>query len=359
MARDNKNTWLHFQRVACLGLPPPAAIAALVEVMHEIVPSAFYRMCFCDSAYRVTNGYTDNPECFELFTPFLAEYDGKVDYWPSLESCLRRGPGVGYYLPYLNARFYRSSLYNDIERRMGTYHQLDAVIGDEQRVYGSIIAARERGTPFSAEDQRRLAAMIPYLAHAISGTDSGAEAAPGTLRRQGVLILDTDARTVMADSTAHYLAWMMDNAVAFSGWMKPKMLQKPATIARLVERLVAIDNGRVSAPPTLSITNAWGRFDARADWLSSTEAYSERRHIRVVIDHREPASVSLHRRLRPFELTPRQYQLCLLLLEGAPRSTIGARLGVKAWTVHEYVRGLYRKVGVHSRHELRTRLETD
>ena len=95
-----QRAWAHFRRVACLGLPPQAVVVAMVDALHHVVPSIFYRLCFCDTDQQITNAYSDNAECFGLFHPFLAEFDGKVDYWPSLKSCLQRGPGVGYYVLY-------------------------------------------------------------------------------------------------------------------------------------------------------------------------------------------------------------------------------------------------------------------
>jgi DNA-binding CsgD family transcriptional regulator len=51
-------------------------------------------------------------------------------------------------------------------------------------------------------------------------------------------------------------------------------------------------------------------------------------------------------------LSPRERETLELLLTGAPQKQIAARMGVSLHTAHDYVKTLYKKLGVNSRLEL-------
>ena len=53
-------------------------------------------------------------------------------------------------------------------------------------------------------------------------------------------------------------------------------------------------------------------------------------------------------------LSPRERDTLELLMEGLPEKLVADRLGVTPHTTHEYVKSIYRKLGVHSRSELLT-----
>ncbi len=57
-----------------------------------------------------------------------------------------------------------------------------------------------------------------------------------------------------------------------------------------------------------------------------------------------------------FELTSREREVLLRLLQGKSRQEITDSLGLSAWTVKDYTSEVYSKVGVHSRSELMTLL---
>jgi DNA-binding CsgD family transcriptional regulator len=57
-------------------------------------------------------------------------------------------------------------------------------------------------------------------------------------------------------------------------------------------------------------------------------------------------------RERFFRLTPREHELCLLLLEGYTLKESAHRLSVKYSTANTHMTGIYKKLGVKSRAEL-------
>jgi DNA-binding NarL/FixJ family response regulator len=54
-------------------------------------------------------------------------------------------------------------------------------------------------------------------------------------------------------------------------------------------------------------------------------------------------------------LSPREQEALGVLLTGAPEKQVAVRLGVSRHTAHEYVKALYRKLGVRSRAQLMAR----
>lgn len=54
-------------------------------------------------------------------------------------------------------------------------------------------------------------------------------------------------------------------------------------------------------------------------------------------------------------LSPRERETLELLLTGAPQKQIADRMGVTTHTAHDYVKALYKKLGVNSRAELMAR----
>ena len=54
----------------------------------------------------------------------------------------------------------------------------------------------------------------------------------------------------------------------------------------------------------------------------------------------------------PYQLTPRQKEVALLLLEGKTRRQISAELGLSESTVKLHVSELYKRLGINSRFEL-------
>lgn len=160
--------------------------------------------------------------------------------------------------------FYRSALYNDVERQLGTYHQLDATIGDGSGVFGNIVLSRARRAPFVSDDSQRLAQAIPFLAHAMA-CETKNNAGSATLPRDhGVLVFDSHAKLRFADTTALHLLWMVTNPAITRADMETKLVARSEFGAQLVKRLVCIEHDEPAPPPSITIRNAWGRFDARA-----------------------------------------------------------------------------------------------
>lgn len=341
---NRKRGLAHLRRLAGLGLPPQAAAVAMLDALHEVVPSAFNRLGFCDGRLDIVDAYCENPEGFRFLRYYFEEVDGRVDYWPSVRSCLARGPGVGYYLPWQTPAFYRSEYYNVVERALGSHHQIDVTIGDQARVYGSMVLARARRDPFTAEDARLLAQVAPYFAHALSAPPCTAE--PGDAAEVAAAVIDRKGHVRLADTEYGRLSWMMAGGRSDPG-IAARHRATNDIVAVLASRLVAIDEGNEASVPSLLMTNAWGTFRVRADWLHGADG--EKSLIRILVTYRAPRAAWMARQLHRVGLTPRLSQVCERLLAGDSQASIADALGLSQVTVNEYVQAVYGHFAVNNR----------
>ncbi|MEQ8515526.1 MAG: LuxR C-terminal-related transcriptional regulator [Chromatocurvus sp.] len=345
-----KRQLAHFRHVACLGFAPQTALVALLDALHSIIPSNFNRFGFCDREFRVTNAYSENAALYRFFEYYFSEIDGKVDYWPTVSECLRRGLGVGYYLPYQTAAFYRSSYYHEVERDLGAYHQLDGTIADRHRVYGNLVMARERAHAFTSAEQRLLASLLPYFAHALAAPPHLAAGVREQNRELAVTIFDSAGNLHSADAAGIRALWMINHQDVAASDIVSKSIAHSALVARLAAQLIAIEREQVVPPPSTTVRNAWGSFVLRAERMFG--AAGDASLFRILIERRQPGLLALLQRMHQLNLTPRQQDVCRLLVGGKTQREIGTQLGIRRTTVNEYVQTIYAKLGIRSHHEL-------
>lgn len=336
-----------FRRLACLGLPPQTAVIALLQTLHAIIPAAFNRFGFANSQLRITDAYCENADCYRFLAHYFEEIDGRVDYWPSVSASLRRGPGVGYTLPYQTAAYFRSAYFNEIERPLGAYHQLDATIGDARRVYGSVVISRGAGRPFRAGDVALLRRIVPWFAHALSAPARGAEMDWQQAQAPAVLLVDDDVRVQYADAAGERCLWMLDSDDIADTPIFARTGKSGSALKLLVARLLDVEDGRETPTPTLALDNRWGRFELRAERLRAHGGSQSL--IRILVECLQPSALVLYRKLEALGLSPRQQDICQLIVEGLNQTDMADRLGIRPATVNEYVQVLYERLGVHSR----------
>jgi DNA-binding CsgD family transcriptional regulator len=340
----------HFRRLACLGLPPQAATAALLEALHNLIPSSFNRLGFCDDQLRITNGYSEHPEVYRSFGYYFSEIDGKVDYWPTVQDCLRRGPGVGYYLPFQTARYYRSDYYHEIERPLGSHHQLDATIGNQHRVFGNLILSRHRGAEFQPEELALLGQLLPYFTHALGAPPTTDVSEMASTADHAVAVVDNGGALQYADAAGLRYLWMIHHDDLVHSDIVTKAMAQSNQLQPLVARLIAIEVQRPASPPSVTVHNGWGRFVLRAERLFNPRG--EPGHVRVIIEYAEPSVLARCRRLHELDLSPRLRDICEFLIQGQSQQEIALSLGIRPSTVNEYLQALYSKFNVHSRQAL-------
>ena len=74
------------------------------------------------------------------------------------------------------------------------------------------------------------------------------------------------------------------------------------------------------------------------------------------MNHKEPLTVSLVRRVGEFPLNGREAEVCLHMARGLSNEAIADRLGISKHTAISHGRWVYNKLDVHNRAELVSKL---
>jgi DNA-binding CsgD family transcriptional regulator len=254
--------------------------------------------------------------------------------------------------------FFRSDYYNLIFRPQGIHIPLQSAVRDRSgRALGAMLAYREPNDPsYSTEEMRVMASFLPHIAHGMQPRPdlSGATAES---EDRGLLIVEPPSNILHASPQARTLVhFALDRTADATGERGVDTAVLPI-LTRLCGNLRDTFAGRPSPPPTASLNSPWGLFILRAYWLESLKP-QENGLVGVTIERYEPLSLRLLRNMRSCGLTDRQRQLCLLLFDGLSIPAAAKRLRVSQHTVVDHLKKIYLKLDVHSRDELRSKLET-
>jgi DNA-binding CsgD family transcriptional regulator len=351
---NNKKAIAHFRQLCSLGLPSESLSIALTEALHNVVPTLYNRMTWCDQNLALTALYSEAPEMYHYGRLFLEELDGHMPDFPGSHYILSCKPGVGHYLPIVTKRQYFAGRYhNEIERPVGGHHFMDMVIGDEHGNLGAILLTREaRAKPFNRDEIRVLDQLIPYIAYAMRTTptrQSESNARPET----AVMVCDPQGQLQYSSGMAQQWTIMAFSPETATGDLHRKISADiPESIKALCRAIEHLRAGESAALPTLSIDNPWGHFQFTATALHSQSA-NQKPMCAITVERREPKTLALMRSMWQLGLSNAQKEVCLALVEAhATEPQIAQRLGVQPSTVRDHLDKIYRKLDVHSRNEL-------
>jgi DNA-binding CsgD family transcriptional regulator len=106
-----------------------------------------------------------------------------------------------------------------------------------------------------------------------------------------------------------------------------------------------------SFPPSLVITNRWGRFHLLAYVLNPFEAGMPRQ-ISLHIERQVPLSLGIFRLPGFLNLSPREREVCLHILAGLSNTEIAQQMSVKPSTVIYFTRQLYQRLNINRQMDL-------
>jgi DNA-binding NarL/FixJ family response regulator len=232
----------------------------------------------------------------------------------------------------------REWLESDVFRRAYQLHDVrhvvEAPLAGRTGIIGSLcLAESEPARPFGPERLARAGAFARLLASAIERTREG------------------ERLSAARDSADAALA-LMGTAVVTSIPAEARMELNEAARA-LVANIVSAEerlHRLLSSPP-----DPWSSRCVQVELLDGTEAVLHCYGRRVDGSDRSVAVMQLERSgaALPPELvgplTPREAQVAALIIEGLRDREIAARLTVSSHTVKQYVKQVYRKLGVNSR----------
>ena len=347
------------QRLCCSGLGGQILMSPLMNALAEVIPASNRIGFLVGPQQELTGSYVDGPAA-HLLPVYLSEYHNlkEVDFIRTLTDTMRAtydraaDDWSARTLRVHRRAYLRSEYYNAVQRPAEIDHAINLKVMDGPRPRGSINLCRTaHETPFSSGDYAFLERVAGFVGHALHER-VGDERFVDTDDR-AVAIIDLKGRLQHRSPHARRLLWMAlvpqwvpTTAARLSNERSPELLH----LARLL--MAACAHGGSSTPPVLRRRNAWGEFELRAYWLDARYPEEPSRLVCITIERREPFTLQLWRAVESLDLSGREKQLCMLLVQGLTTLDAARVMGVGESTVITHRRHLYAKVAVRNRGEL-------
>jgi DNA-binding CsgD family transcriptional regulator len=387
-------------RALCgLGLHAEVLVPAVLEALHHVVPS--YRNLFdwTDEQGRLVRYFIEGPVDAAIAQLYFDEFHNrrKTEAMPACADLRLMPAGVRTAAELDHPGFYRTGLYNEVWRPQGFHTRLEAVLrGTRGQLLGSLVVYRRASDPrFTAEDERRLAAVLPAISAGMQACGQAVADDHHVMSPQPAesLVLTLQGQVLHATPGAHGLLLMAEGGISRDSLSRPldalagRLL--PMLLAPLRERLLLPVALRGPAPSVTHETRS-GQFVARGELLQPMAAagaaavaagapgFTGRTGptastsvlgttgpapamAQITLRRLEPHRVALERALRALQLcaglTAGQVAVCRELYHGRAHADIGARLGISATTVVDHIRKAYRALDLRSALELRAVLD--
>lgn len=340
--------------LANAGLPPESFIPAVLEALHDVIPSDRNLFDWTDSSGRLVRYFFEGPIDHEINRRYFEQFHNGLESeaMPSFREAVTGRATVLGADQLDHPRFYASALYNEIWKPQRLKTRIEAIIrrADGTPV-GSLVLYRGPGDRrFSRAEERLLENLVPYILRGLLVEPAELEETFATLpRSQAFACLGPDGAVTHLSDNAHRLLLLAHGEVT------PDAASRPPD-AVLFPALGTIWRqwglqGYGGARCSLELRNAWGQFVFEACSLKGNGAQPGLQ-LHVSIRHHELEAVAVRRAISVFDLTPAQRQVCRLLHAGHSQVGIGDILRVAPSTVADHVRKIYATLDVHSVMEL-------
>lgn len=348
-------------------------IPALLEALHGVIPSARNLFDWTDDEGRLLRYFFEGPVDTAIAQLYFEQFHNRkeVACMPAFGS-LREAPmGVRCAGELDHPAFFDSELYNEVWRPQGLRTRLEGIVRSRSgRLMGSLVLYRGPGeTPFGTRDEALLATLLPMVAGALERPSPACDATPRELHVTGpepaeTLLLDLHGRVLHGTPGAARLLMLADDGLSRDTLQRTLGERVKRLFGRLILQLGERARLQPAALPragwpSLTMFNAFGRFDAHSALLWSPDAGNARGAplLQIVVRRLEPRPVALHRVLRQLPISPGQASVCVALYAGQAQTDIARSMGVAASTVVDHVRKLYRTLEVSGSAELRELLD--
>jgi len=260
--------------------------------------------------------------------------------------------------------YVRMEFYCDFLRPQSIYHMMVVGLPSDSKPVGLIGLHRTSGAPaFSPRDVSKVDAMVPYISAAVrkiklsemaSERQAIIKALAGDLHHNGVLVLDKDLFPTFLDDHAREVL----KAPAHQGHEIIRTINDflPPQLVRCCEELRQKAN-----------SSCTGKIEHHADFTIEHEAKkisgsvcaykTQARGLCFLICFKAQAGDLIKPgTLQKFNLTRREIDIAHLISAGMTNPEIADKLFISVRTVQNHLRSIYRKVQVHNRTSLLSRL---
>lgn len=342
-----------------LGLAAELMVPALLELLHDLVPSNRNLFDWTDEHGRLLHYFAEGPIDETVARHYFDEFHNRreAEVMPPFAALHRMPAGVRSAAELDHAAFFASSLYNEIWRPQGMRYRVEAVLrGSRGQLLGSLVLYRAPGERcFSSRDEAQLGALLPLISQALERATPPRTATRFVPHHEGrqSLLLSADGIVRHATPGARRILMLARGGITRDRLELPLELLAGDTLALLLH---ALKQPHPIAPvPSFTHQNAWGRFGFQGHRLRSLDAHPPM--FQIDLAWSVPHAVALERALRRLPLTPGQLAVCRQLYRGEARADIARQLRVAPSTVIDHVRKLYRALELRSGAELRALLD--
>lgn len=248
----------------------------------------------------------------------------------------------------------RSVRYREMNRALGLGDELRGVFRSGKRAWGIVALWREEGQrPFSAAEEKLVADLSAPIAEAFrraallrASTSAESPEAPG------LLVFDQQGELVFFNDEAE--GWLSTLPPTDGGDRSPSGLLLPAEIRSVVGLAHAVSAGVEQGSARVRTQTRTGRWLVIHGFPLRGPGDMPGRTAVVI----EPAKAS---EIAPiiveaYDLGPREQQISQMIARGLSTAQIAEQLCLSQYTVRDYVKTVFEKVGVSSRGELVARI---
>jgi len=263
--------------------------------------------------------------------------------------------------------YVHSEFYNDFLRPQSIYHMMAVGLTNGRRPIGLLGLHRSAKAPaFSRKNVAKVSAIVPHLSAAVQKiklaemTDIRAEiirTLSADLHNRGLIILNRDLIPVFLDENTR--ATLDIPADSGHDVLRPIVDLLPATICRHCEEIrrtaSSASTARLKQHIRFSVSHG---SQYLSGYLYAYQPQGQELYFVICIDN-EAAEVATSDAFTRFKLTRREIEIAHLISTGLTNPEVAEKLYISIRTVQAHLRSIYKKVKVHNRTSLVSRLMLD
>jgi DNA-binding CsgD family transcriptional regulator len=353
-------TFSEVRRLCYAGLDEEALLREAAERTRRAVPIEQYCMHAIDPASGlVIRGVLSDEGYAEVARVALERVQFEDEVAP-FGWMARRGLAAVSLSESTGGKPERALRYREVMAPLGLGHELRGVFAVDGKLWGSVTAMRERGSPdFGAREATFFRRVAPHLAAGLKAATLRSQAIrePDGEDSPGVLVLDLAGRVVQHTAAAERR--LRELGDLGPGWREGDGL--PTAVLSMTGAL-----RRSLGPETEQAARSVPRLLVRARsgrWLALHGAWTEPSATRgsetmIIIEAAAPREVAWLK-TSAYGLTKREREVVDLVVRGASTRQISRTLYISEYTVQEHLSNVFEKVGERGRRALVKRLYLD